>query len=79
MVHALAALDAVVDDAAIPRVELLLLRNHGRGVHEMSQKCLMLFRRLGQSRETGANLRDHQEVRLRLRVDVPKASANASS
>lgn len=73
MIHALAALHAVVDDASESRVELLLLGHELSGIHEVTQNSLVFLRRLGETRQTGANLRNDQKVSLCLRVDVAES------
>jgi hypothetical protein len=73
MIHALAALHSVVDHASESRVELLLLGHELSGVHEMTQNSLVFLRRLGETRQTGANLWNDQKVSLCLRVDVAES------
>jgi len=73
MIHALAALHAVVDDASESRVELLLLGHELSSIHEVTQNSLVFLRRLGETRQTGANLRNDQKVSLCLWVDVAES------
>mmetsp|Transcript_12814 Transcript_12814/g.53697 ORF Transcript_12814/g.53697 Transcript_12814/m.53697 type:complete len:771 (+) Transcript_12814:992-3304(+) len=75
VVHALASLDAVVNNHAESLVQLFLFRDRLRGVQEMPQQLLVVLVRLAELGQAGADLRDHQEVRLRLRRDVAERHA----
>ena len=75
VIHALTALGPVVDDRAVALGKALLLGDMRRRPHAVTQHRFVLLSGVGQPREPVADLRNHQEVRGRLRVDVAECHA----